>query len=523
MKDADPRPSVASLQPAKSKVTAEPRKFRSLDKTPLETISGDGFEVQFDMLQGTIHKLTYNSTVVIPEGCGPKLNTFRAFVNNDNWTVDGWFANGLHNLRHSVTAAAMERQKNGSVLLTFTVVSQAPNAARLHGGTASGHNRIEELTDQPFGEGSFKFVSNVTWTVWPDGSIELASAITSNRPKTVLGRLGYVMEIPDEYNSLWYYGRGPVENYNDRMANADIASWTLSKDDQPEYTFPQECGNHEGTRWLSFTNDKNVGALIIASAPRAAHADEILASHRCVSDDALTGTPAFSFSLSPWSALDLTLAAHPYQLPKSNVHYLTIDAKVTGLGGNSCGQGGPLFEDRALSSPTLFGFIIRPASAKETYNVSPSTPFPAMPVIPKPENSLDVVFASSVEPSEGSAEAFSDGDPSTFWHTMYSITMGTYPHWVDFDAGREKVIKGCTYTPRQDGSPNGRVRDYEIYVSLNGKDWGSPVAKGSFPDNASTHKVLFAKPVKARYIRFTALSEQRGAAYACGAEFTIIE
>ena len=35
-------------------------------------------------------------------------------------------------------------------------------------------------------------------------------------------------------------------------------------------------------------------------------------------------------------------------------------------------------------------------------------------------------------------------------------------------------------------------------------------------------KVMFDKPVKARYIRFTALSEQRGQDYASGAELTIL-
>ena len=33
---------------------------------------------------------------------------------------------------------------------------------------------------------------------------------------------------------------------------------------------------------------------------------------------------------------------------------------------------------------------------------------------------------------------------------------------------------------------------------------------------------MFEKPVKARYIRFTALSEQRGQDYASGAELTIL-
>ncbi|MBP5424456.1 MAG: discoidin domain-containing protein [Prevotella sp.] len=529
LKKAPSRPSVATLQTGKSPMKTG--NFVSQAKTPFLQITGDGFDVQFDMNQGTIHKLSYGNTVVIPEGCGPKLNAFRAFVNNDNWAVGGWFANGLHNLQHKASAPKVKKQADGSITLSFTVTSQAPQAARLHGGTASGHNQIEELTDNPFTEKDFKFVSNVVWTVWPDGSIELASAITSNRQKTVLARLGYVMQYPKALDVVSYYGRGPIENYNDRMTCADIGLWTSPAAAlTTEYTFPQENGNHEGTRWLTLGSavagrSAQSGASIIATAPRPTNADCTLASQRESApntESSEESVPAFSFSVSPWSALDLTLAAHPFQLPERENFFLTLDAKVTGLGGNSCGQGGPLNVDRALAAPTRFGFLIRPLNAEGGTTVSSGCVMPEIPVIPKPEGMLDVVFASSIEPSEGSAEAFADGDPSTFWHTMWSITMGTYPHWVDFDAGKQKTIKGVTYLPRQD-SPNGDVKDYEIYVSADGKKWGKPVAKGSFPRSKKTNSVMFDKPVKARYIRFTALSEQNGADYASGAEFGIIE
>ena len=518
---------TALAEVVEEKTALKTDKFVSPAKTPYVTVSGKSFKAVFDMQQGTIHSLAYDGNIVIPEGGGPKLNAYRAFVNNDNWAVNGWFANGLHNLQHKTTAAKVARQSDGSTALSFTVISQAPCAARLQGGTASGRNRIEELTEAPFGETSFKFVSNLIWTVWPDGSIELTSAVTSNRPNTVLARLGYVMETHKTMDDVTWYGRGPEENYDDRMAGSDIGIWHRTLDAACPYTFPQEYGNHEGTRWLSVATASagrkdSAGALFIASAPRAVSADEVLASQRFAALDDKSGTPAFSFSYSPWSALNITLAGHPYQLPENNVNYLTIDAKVTGLGGNSCGQGGPLNDDRAMAAPTQLGFIIRPLDAAGGSQVSGSTLWPAMPVIPKPEGQLEVVYASSVEPSEGSAAAFADGDPSTIWHTMYSITMGTYPHWVDFDAGKVKTLKGCIYTPRQD-SPNGRVKAYEIYLSTDGKTWGSAVASGTFPQGAEPHKVLFAKPLKARYIRFMALSEQHDADYASGAEFSIIE
>ena len=135
---------------------------------------------------------------------------------------------------------------------------------------------------------------------------------------------------------------------------------------------------------------------------------------------------------------------------------------------------------------------------------------------------LQIAFASSQEPDEGDASYLVDGDPSTFWHTMYSITLAKYPHWVDFDSGKEKVIKGFTYLPRQDGSLNGCIKDYEIYVSNDNKNWGNPILKGKFEKSAKLQKVMFGKPVKARYVRLRALNEQNGQDFASGAEFTLV-
>ena len=131
-----------------------------------------------------------------------------------------------------------------------------------------------------------------------------------------------------------------------------------------------------------------------------------------------------------------------------------------------------------------------------------------------------MIYASSQEAGEGDAKNLTDGDPNTIWHTMYSVTVAKHPHWVDLDCGEIKTIKGFTYLPRQGGG-NGNVKDYTIHVSVDGKEWGEPIHKAAFENNAAEKKVTFSKPVKARYIRFTALSEQRGQDYATGAEITI--
>ncbi len=82
-------------------------------------------------------------------------------------------------------------------------------------------------------------------------------------------------------------------------------------------------------------------------------------------------------------------------------------------------------------------------------------------------------------------------------------------------------MKGFTILPRQD-TGYGRIRDYEIYVSNDGKNWGEPIAKGRFDASDEVKKVMFDQPVKARYIRFRALNGHYGVDYASAAEFSLI-
>lgn len=298
---------------------------------------GNGFDMVFDNTAGTIYSLKYGNKQIIEEGNGPVLDPFRAFVNNDNWVYESWFANGLHNLRHKVVSCEMKANEDGSYQLCYIVESQAPNAAKILGGTSSGKNSIQELTDKPFGENDFKLTANQVWTIYKDGSVGFKSEINSNKPELILPRIGYVVRVPSEFANMTYYGRGPIENYPDRKTGQFIEKFETTVAEQfVPFPKPQEMGNHEDVRWCALTNAEGQGAMFIANEEMSVAANQ-------------------------YSALDMTLAGHPHQLPESDVTYLHLDAAVTGLGGNSCGQGAPLKEDRVYAGQWNFGFVIRPA------------------------------------------------------------------------------------------------------------------------------------------------------------------
>ena len=215
------RPLIGEVAAA----TAGSLKSRMNPSTERIEIKGDGFEAEFDQQTGSIYSLKYGDKTIIAAGNGPKLDALRAFTNNDNWFYAPWFEYGLHNLQHKMIEVTA-REKDGKMVLSFTVESQAPNAASIKGGTSSGKNSIVELTDRKFGANDFKFITNQVWTVYPDGSIELQSSITSTRPSLTLPRLGYVMKVPQEYANFTYYGRGPIDNYADRKSGQFIEQHT---------------------------------------------------------------------------------------------------------------------------------------------------------------------------------------------------------------------------------------------------------------------------------------------------------
>ena len=463
-------------------------------------IVGKDFSVMFDFDKGTIETLKYGNNTII-ENSGLALNAFRAFTNNDRWAYQQWFAKGLHNLQHKALAKSVKANADGSYSYSFTVQSQAPNAAKIEGGTASGRNKIVELTDRPFTDADFRFVTNQVFTVYPDGSIEVQASIASNDDFVNLPQLGYLVTMPKSYFRFTYYGRGKQDNYSDRKSGAFLGIYESDVlKEVGNFPKPQDVGHHQDSRWAALTNMRGAGAIFV-------------------------GTQPMDVAALPYTAQEMTLAGHPFELPNPSATYLQLNIATTGVGGNSCGPT-PLQRDRVMATQHRFGFIIRPAQAKlaEAANVSASTEAPAFVagLINRSTIPMKVIFASSEEVGAGNATHLVDGNPNTIWHSAYSVTVAKHPHWVDFDLSKEVSFKGISYLPRTDEAGNGDVKDFSISVSDDAKTW-KEVHKGSFSQNKGTpQQVLFKSPVKARYVRFTALSEQYGQDFASGAEFGLI-
>lgn len=536
------------------------------DKGGKTIVSGDGFTVTFDNETGSLCGMQFEGKTIL-EDSPLLLSAFRAPVDNDNWAREQWFKQGLYDLQHKVQGEPVViRNDDNPVLITYTVVSKAKGRGGVKyrpGKAGQPFESVEETTGE---DETVSFTTRQTYKVYPDGTVVLASSIVTSDPDLPLPRLGYEIKLPSRFDQYTYYGRGPLNNYNDRKTGSFIGLYKSTVQEQfVNFPKPQSMGNREDVRWCALQDKNGIGLQYIC------------------------GYGMMSTSALPWSALQMTLAQHPHELPESDGTYLHLDCAVNGMGGNSCGQGGPLKKDRVIGALHQMMLIIRPVSkgddlsarakvdgmtlfplvilrdkvGKVTIVGTPSTFFESIPICYKVGNGkeqnysepfdlkdggtvyaryeseekwttsatferiekvpVEVVYVSSEEGPGGEyGKNLVDGDPSTIWHTMYSITVPKYPHWIDFDCGEMKMIKGFTYLPRQDGSPNGNIKHYQVQLSADGKTWTEPVCEGYFENSSKEKKVQLSKPQKARYLRFTALSSQNGSDFASGAEFNVL-
>ena len=307
----------------------------SLDNKPDRVdVSGKDFNVSFSKSTGTISTLSYNGKDFITPGNGPRLNAYRAPVDNDVWIYSQWYANGLNSLCHKTMKSEAYQRADGCVVVSFVVESKSETATVLDNKFTSG--RAKMTTGERLDNDALTFVTHQIWTIYPDGSIEVEASVTDNKPTMTLPRIGYVMKFPSNLENFTYYGRGPVNNFNDRKTSQFVGLYDTKVSDMfVNFPKPQSMSNREEVRWSALRDNSGYGVQFIAP-------------------------DTMSMSVLPWSEQQLSEAPHPCDLPESDGNYMYIDAKMTGLGGSSCGQGGPLEHDRVQGDAYLFGFIIRP-------------------------------------------------------------------------------------------------------------------------------------------------------------------
>jgi beta-galactosidase len=459
------------------------------------TISGKDFSVHFNDQTGELDQLTVGGTQLLKSPMS--VNAIRCASSNEPGVLEKALDNGLRSFKYTPISYDVTKGQ-GFVTVKQSIKVSGVQSERLvdFGGN---NTKIEPKTEKKLNDTATHFINNIEWTIYADGTISCQSVLLPRGNNIDLLRLGYELQLPKSLDKITYYGRGPIENYADRKSGMPLGQYTTTvKDSFFPYGRPQDCGNHEGTRWVALTNNKGTGLLFgTLEAP-------------------------FAFSALPYTSTDLILANHPVELPKkTDKTVLVLSSATRGLGGASCGPG-PMERDVIKANkPYRLSFSIRPITKDSQLGT-----------IRVPKANLDesmqlrtdkyaVKYVSSQEQGVADGDFAIDGDPGTMWHSEYNKTVTKHPHVIEIDLGKDRLFSGITYMPRQDGNSNGRVAKYSVETSADGTNW-TPQAQGVFPDSDEIQSVNFKEPVKARYFRFSALSEVHGQDYASVAELDII-
>ena len=88
-------------------------------------------------------------------------------------------------------------------------------------------------------------------------------------------RFGVRFRMPEDYDTIEYYGRGPWENYADRKSGAPVGLYRQSVEEQfYPYIRPQETGTKSDLRWWQVLDKRGCGFRIVSDGPFSASALE---------------------------------------------------------------------------------------------------------------------------------------------------------------------------------------------------------------------------------------------------------
>ena len=115
----------------------------------------------------------------------------------------------------------------------------------------------------------------LTYLINNKGAVKITQQLLAGKDEKVadLFRFGMQLPMPKNYETIEYWGRGPIENYSDRNNSTFIAIYrqTVSEQFYP-YIRPQENGNKTDIRYWKMINEKGKGIKIVAEQPFSASA-----------------------------------------------------------------------------------------------------------------------------------------------------------------------------------------------------------------------------------------------------------
>lgn len=249
-------PEVSSIVSAKSSLA--PAK---LDSRPAFTkVTAGKVEVTFNRGNGFISYLDVNGKPMLQDDTQLTPDFWRAPTDNDHGAGMQRSLRAWRNPSFRLTDFNAE-EKDGNVVVkteyTFNISAQM------------GQRRGGQNNQNPPAPAQPKLT--LTYTITPAGTIVvnqklIAGENTRNIPQML--RYGMKLDMPQRYDRIEFYGKGPQENYIDRQgfANIDVYSQKVA-DQYYGYIRPQESGNKTNVRWWKVVDSAGCGLKFYSNAP----------------------------------------------------------------------------------------------------------------------------------------------------------------------------------------------------------------------------------------------------------------
>ena len=116
---------------------------------------------------------------------------------------------------------------------------------------------------------------SLTYLINQNGTIKVTQKLNADKSKKVsdMFRFGMQLQMPESFNRIQYYGRGPIENYSDRHHSTFIGRYNQTVEEQfYPYIRPQETGTKTDIRWWKQLAVNGDGLAFISEAPFSASA-----------------------------------------------------------------------------------------------------------------------------------------------------------------------------------------------------------------------------------------------------------
>jgi beta-galactosidase len=155
----------------------------------------------------------------------------------------------------------------------------------------------------------------LTYLVNAKGVVKVTQKLNTDASAKVpdLFRFGMQMQMPESFEYIEYYGRGPIENYADRNSSTFIGKYRQTVDEQfYPYLRPQETGTKTDIRCWQLKNVTGDGLEFVGEAPFSAS--------------------ALHYTIESLDDGDAKEQRHSPEVPKARLTNFCIDKVQYGLG-----------------------------------------------------------------------------------------------------------------------------------------------------------------------------------------------